>query len=129
MIVSIPEPADIAAIVKLVNSDPTHLVPRHEREVAKKLHFWRIVKVDGRIVACGCFDVYSRRIAEIRSLIVDPAFRGLGYAQHILESLISLTRAKQQVFVVTSVPDFFEKNDFSSCMGEKYIMFYKKTSL
>ena len=117
---------DIEGIVDLIKADKKRLIPRNKREVSKKIHFWRVVKEGGVVVACGCFDAYSGRMAEIRSFIVRKDMRGKGYAKAILKDLLKLARPSQQVFVVTSVPKFFQKNNFDTCLGEKYIMFYSK---
>lgn len=119
-----PKSSDIPGILTLVNSDSEHLIPRAKAEIRKKLTFWRIVKVDRKVVACGCFERYSKRMAEIRSFIVHPRYRGRGYAKAILHDLLTLSNPGQRVFVVTSLPDFFKKNAFSECLHEKYILFY-----
>jgi N-acetylglutamate synthase-like GNAT family acetyltransferase len=117
--------SDIPQIAGLVNSDPKHLVPRTEVEIAMQLQYWRIIKVAEEVVACGCFDFFSPRIAEIRSIIVSPDHRGKGYADDIMQALLALAYPGQQVFVVTAAPDFFRKYDFGECLGEKYILYYK----
>lgn len=119
-----PKPSDIPGILTLVNSDSEHLIPRNKAEIRKKLTFWRIVKVDRKVVACGCFERYSKRMAEVRSFIVLPEHRGKGYAKAILHHLLALSQPGQKVFVVTSLPDFFKKNAFSAFLEEKYILFY-----
>jgi amino-acid N-acetyltransferase len=118
--------ADVNDIVQLVNGDSAHLVPRTQEEVAKDIHEWRVIKDDGKVVACGCFDYFSDRIAEIRSVIVHPNYRNRGYAEVLIRELQKLAKPNQQVFVVTSSPDFFKKLEFSECLGEKYILFYKQ---
>ncbi|MFO0703437.1 MAG: GNAT family N-acetyltransferase [Patescibacteria group bacterium] len=125
MIIEKPAYEDIPQIIELINSDKKHLIPRNKKEISRKLHFWRVAKDNDRVVACGCFDAYSRRMAEIRSFIVDEGYRGRGIAKELLAELMKMVRPNQQVFVVTSVPEFFQKNEFDTCLGEKYIMFYK----
>jgi len=119
-----PKPSDIPGMLALVNSDDEHLIPRTKAEIRKKLTFWRIVKVDRKVVACGCFERYSKRMAEVRSFIVHPEYRGKGYAKAILKNLLTQSQPGQRVFVVTSLPDFFKKNAFSPFLQEKYILFY-----
>jgi N-acetylglutamate synthase-like GNAT family acetyltransferase len=119
-----PKARDIPQILALVNSDPDHLIPRSKAEIRKKLSFWRIIRVNKKIVACGCFDRYSRRMAEIRSFIVQPEYRKRGYGAAILAELLTLSQHGQRVFVVTSLPDFFKNHAFSECLHEKYILFY-----
>lgn len=63
-------------------------------------------------------------MAEVRSFIVHPEYRGKGYAKAILKNLLTQSQPGQRVFVVTSLPDFFKKNAFSAFLQEKYILFY-----
>lgn len=120
-----PKPSDIPEILKLVNSDAEHLIPRKKSEIRRKLAFWRIIKADKQVVACGCFDRYSSRMAEIRSFIVHPQHRGKDYGQAILTELLTFSQKGQNVFVVTSIPDYFKKQKFSEFLHEKYILFYQ----
>jgi len=117
---------DVDGIVQLVNGDSAHLVPRTHNEVSKDIHEWRIIKDGDKVIACGCYDYFSDRIAEIRSVIVHPDYRNRGYAEMLIRELQKLAKPNQQVFVVTSSPDFFKKLEFSECLGEKYILFYKQ---
>lgn len=126
MTVHTPNFSDIKQIASLVNSDPAHLIARTTEEIEMQLTSWRVIKVDGHVVACGCFDYFSPRIAEIRSVIVHPDHRGKGYADELMKSLTSMALLGQQVFVVTATPDFFRKHDFSECLDEKYILYYKR---
>jgi amino-acid N-acetyltransferase len=119
-----PKPSDIPGILTLVNSDSEHLIPRTKAEIRKKLTFWRIIKIERKVIACGCFERYSKRMAEVRSFIVHPEYRGKGYAKAILKNLLTQSQPGQRVFVVTSLPDFFKKNAFSAFLQEKYILFY-----
>ncbi len=125
MIVVTPDFSDIKQIVALINADPAHLVPRTEDEIEVQLSQWRVIKVDRQVIACGCFDYFSPRIAEVRSVIVHPDHRGRGYADLIMQVLTQMALPNQQVFVVTATPDFFRRHNFSECLGEKYILFYK----
>ncbi len=117
---------DVDDIVQLINGDSKHLVPRTHEEVEKDIHEWKVIKDGGKVIACGCFDYFSDRIAEIRSVIVHPEYRNRGYAEELIRELQKLAKSNQQVFVVTSSPDFFKKLEFSECLGEKYILFYKQ---
>lgn len=119
-----PKVRDVHLILALVNSDEEHLIPRTKAEIRKKLPLWRVIKINKQVVACGCFERYSRRMAEIRSFIVLPEYRKRGFGRAILEDLLTLATPGQKVFVVTSLPNFFKKNAFSEFQHEKYILFY-----
>ncbi|MEI6327199.1 MAG: GNAT family N-acetyltransferase [Candidatus Roizmanbacteria bacterium] len=120
------EEEHLDGILQLVNGDSKHLVPRTREEVVKDIHEWRVITDHKKVIACGCFDYFSDRIAEIRSVIVHPDYRKRGYAEILIRELQKLAKPGQQVFVVTSSPDFFKKFEFSECLGEKYILFYKQ---
>lgn len=122
-----PKMTDVAQMVDLINSDPAHLIPRTKQEIVKlRLSAWRVVKIDDKVVGCGCLEKYSERIAEIRSFIVMSEYRSMGVGTVILENLLKCAKDVQLVFVVTSRPSFFQNNSFGFFSQEKYILFHEK---
>ena len=118
-------PYDAKTIEELINSDPNHLLPRSLKEIKKYIDNFYLVKIKGEVVACGSFEDYSPRIAEIRSLIVSPNHQGRGYGKLLVETLIKKAKKNQEVFVVTSNPKFFKNLGFQPALREREILFTK----
>ena len=117
---------DIDAIVAVVNTNTDRLLARDRDEIAQLLDAFWVAEVDGRVVGCCCLEVYSPKIAELRSLAVIPAFRGRGLGAALTDAAVG--EAKQrgipQVLVVTSNREFFERLNFGPCLNEKYALFW-----
>ena len=69
---------------------------------------------DGRILAAGALHVMWGDLAEVRSLVVDGAARGMGLGKAIVEALIerAYTLGIRRVFCLTFEVDFFSKCGF-----------------
>lgn len=119
-------PDDIEGILSLVNSNTDRLLARTRDEIAGLLDtFW--IATDGdEIVGCCCLEVYSPKIAELRSLAVRPSHRGRGLGAALTAEAVqeAQRRGIPQVLVVTSNREFFERLNFGPCLNEKYALFW-----
>jgi amino-acid N-acetyltransferase len=75
---------------------------------------------DGALTGCGALHVMWEDLAEVRTLAVDPAARGLGVGHVLLEGL--LDRARQlgvrRVFCLTFEVEFFVAHGFHAIEGD-----------
>ncbi len=119
---------DIGAIQHLININLDKLLPRRDDELCELIDsntFW-VVEDAGEIVGCCCLEVYSAKIAELRSLAVREDCRGKGYGEALVNVAIEEANRRnvRQVLVVTSTLEFFEKMNFGQCLNEKYALFW-----
>lgn len=79
----------------------------------------------GRIVGCCALQVYSKRMAEVRSLAVHPDFQDRGVASKLVQCCTRRARERgiREVFAVTSATAFFERLGFSTFRRERTAMF------
>lgn len=84
-----------------------------------------VAEHSGEIVGCCALQVYSRRLAEVRSLAVHPAYRGRGIAGRLVDACRDRGRERRvrQLFAVTSEPGFFESRGFTVHAGWKTALF------
>ena len=117
---------DVEAIAAIVNTNTDRLLGRDRDEIAQLLDAFWVAEVDGRVVGCCCLEVYSPKIAELRSLAVIPAFRGRGLGAALTDAAVGEARQRgiPQVLVVTSNREFFERLNFGPCLNEKYALFW-----
>jgi amino-acid N-acetyltransferase len=75
---------------------------------------------DGVLVGCGALHVMWEDLAEVRTLAVDPAARGLGVGHLLLEQLIDRARAVgiRRVFCLTFEVEFFAAHGFRAIEGD-----------
>ena len=78
----------------------------------------------GEIIACCALEVYSKRLAEIRSLVVDKDFQGRLIGSKLIKRC--LKRAKKlrvyEVLSITAAVPLFEKQGFKTFNNEKYAL-------
>jgi len=91
------------------------ILNRSEDEVATNIRSYVLAKEDEKLVGYTALHIHSVRLAEIRSLIVDEAYRGKHIGKHMVEFTLEEARTlgvKEDVLVLTYLPEFFKKLGF-----------------
>lgn len=121
---------DIPAIEAFIKPfvDDGRLLPRTYGELEELLENFFLAELDGEIVGCAALEVYSRKLAEIRSLCVSPTMQGAGIGRLLVNAC--LTRAQErhilEVMAITSSEAFFKACGFDFTLpGEKKALFYQ----
>lgn len=102
------------------------LLPRTTDELNELLPDGFIAEVDGAIAGFAALEIYSSKLAELRSLCVDPQYQRIGIGTKLVDACIAKARERQvyEVLVVTSSDDFFRKCGFDFTLpGEKKALF------
>jgi amino-acid N-acetyltransferase len=111
------EPADAKALHALISSHLVegHLLPRRLDELA--VHASRFVVAVRRRKVVGCIELapLSRRLAEVRSLVVDASARGRGVGTRLIAELRlrGLREGYERLSVLTHAPHYFINFGFS----------------
>jgi amino-acid N-acetyltransferase len=81
--------------------------------------FWVAEGPDGSVVGCGALHVMWEDLAEIRTVAVDPACRGMKIGHQIVTELLLAARdlGVRRVFVLTFETGFFGSFGFSEIDG------------
>ncbi len=108
---------DIPAMQALVVSEIKDgiILNRSEDEVATNIRSYVLAKEEGKIVGYTALHIHSKRVAEIRSLIVDANYRGKHIGQKMVEFTLQEAKilgVEEDVLVLTYLPDFFTKLGF-----------------
>jgi len=111
------ELGDIAQMQALVAKEVKSgvILDRSEDEMATNIRSYILAKIEDKIVGYAALHIHSTRLAEIRSLIVDESHRGMGIGEDIVKYTIQEARSlgvKEDVLVLTYLPQFFEKLHF-----------------
>src|SRR5258708_33427353 len=114
---------DMASIRGLIRLFPGHLV---QRNLPRAPSFF-VASVGGKLVGCCALQVYSERLAEVRSLAVHPDFQDRGVASKLVESCTQRARERgiRELFAVTSQTAFFERLGFATFLREKTAMVFE----
>jgi amino-acid N-acetyltransferase len=110
----------IRALLKLYPGQlAQHNVPR--------ISSFLVATAGGRIIGCCALQIYSKRLAEVRSLAVDSRFQRRGVASRLVELCKQRARARgvKELFAVTSQTGFFERAGFATFRREKTAMFFE----
>jgi len=114
---------DIPAMQALVVPEVKEgvILNRSEDEVATNIRSYVLAKEGEKLVGYTALHIHSRRLAEIRSLIVDEAYRGKKIGQKLVEFTVQEAKeigVEEDVLVLTYQPAFFEKLGFREISKE-----------
>jgi amino-acid N-acetyltransferase len=114
--------SDYMEIKKLIENYPQYLMS----EIPSINRFF-VALQKGNIVGCCALDIYSKRIAEVRSLAVKKGYQKLGIGTKLAEKCLSLAIEKgiKEIFVITSRPHIFSDLGFGAFQGERLALFKK----
>ena len=115
--------SDISAMQALVATEVTDgiILNRTDDEVATNIRSYVLAKDEGKLVGYTALHIHSKRLAEIRSLIVDEPYRGQKVGQRMVEFTLNEARAlgvEEDVLVLTYLPLFFQKLAFKEINKE-----------
>lgn len=102
------------------------LLPRTQDELAELIRTGFVATLNGAIVGFAALEIYSAKLAELRSLAVDPAHQGQGIGRGLVAACLDLARSRRvfEVMAVTSSEDFFRRCGFDFTLpGEKKALF------
>ena len=107
-----------------VESD--RLLPRTTGELTSLIENGFVAELQGRIAGFAALEVYSPKLAEIRSLAVAPIHQGRGIGRRLVDACIA--RAKEhnilEVMAITATEDFFQRCGFDYTLpGQKKALF------
>jgi amino-acid N-acetyltransferase len=115
--------SDIPAMQALVISEVKDgiILNRTEDEVATNIRSYVLAKDGTKLVGYTALHIHSRRLAEIRSLIVDEAYRGQRVGQRMVQFTLDEAKdigVEEDVLVLTYLPQFFLNLNFKEINKE-----------
>ncbi len=119
---------DIPELETLVDHfvQANRLLPRTTDELSDLIPFGFVAVKDDRIVGFAALEIYSAKLAEIRSLAVHESFHGLGIGKSLVQQCVDLAvrRNVLEVMAITSADGFFQACGFDFTLpGEKKALF------
>ncbi len=115
--------SDIPAMQALVSTEVKDgiILNRTEDEVATNIRSYVLAKEGDKLVGYTALHIHSKRLAEIRSLIVDEVYRGQKIGQRMVKFTLEEAKAlgvEEDVLVLTYLPLFFQKLSFKEINKE-----------
>ena len=118
---------DAKAIYELINffAKKDIMLPRSISDLYDDIRDFFVYEQDGKVVGCCALHVSWEDLAEIRSLAVDESSQRKGIGKKFVQACLdeSIELGLKKVFVLTFVPEHFEKFGFirvnKSCLPRK----------
>ena len=104
--------ADVKTIHSLLLNRQEHdglVLPRSFSQLYSHLRDFFVVVEDGRVIGCCGLNIIWDNLAEIRSLVVLPEYRGRKWGRRLVEAALSeaVTLGIYTVYTLTEQADFF----------------------
>nr|WP_029252077.1 amino-acid N-acetyltransferase [Paraoerskovia marina] len=115
-------PADVRAIASLVEpyAVDRRLLAKDLVVYFESVQEFLVAEADGVVVGCGALHVLWEDLAEVRTVAVDPGWRGRGLGHLLVRELLDRARTLglQRVFCLTFEVEFFGRHGFAELTGE-----------
>ncbi len=101
------------------------VLKRSAKEIQKVINSFSVYEENNKVVGCCSLEIYSQKLAEIRSLVVTAKYRNRGIGSALVKNCLDEAKKKgvYQVLSVTDKCDLFEKLGFKSEVDGKQAMF------
>ncbi len=107
---------DVKSIQRLINGFAKErlVLPRSPIQIYENLRDFILVEKKGSIVGCCALHVCWENLAEIKSLAVSAEFQNKGLGNKLVNKALDEAGELgiRRIFVLTPIPDFFEKRGF-----------------
>lgn len=123
-------PTEIDRITRFITPfvEDGKLLPRTFAELEHLLDNLFIAELNDEIIGCAALEIYSPKLAEVRSLAVSPSAQGMGVGRLLVKACVELAQERQilEVMAITSSEAFFKACGFDFTLpGEKKALFYQ----
>ena len=130
IIIRIASQVDIPHIIDFIRPfvQEHKLLPRTYDEIDEWMDNFFIALEDGKVVGCAALEVYSKKLAEVRSLAVSPHLQGKGVGKLLVKACVDLAKERNilEVMAISSSETFFKSCGFDFTLpGEKKAFFYQ----
>jgi N-acetylglutamate synthase-like GNAT family acetyltransferase len=120
--------ADLPQLQELVDRfvQANRLLPRTADELHDLVPSGFVAIAEGHVVGFAALEIYSPKLAEIRSLAVDPDYHGRGIGRGLVSRCVQLAVSRNvlEVMAITSSDGFFKACGFDFTLpGEKKALF------
>jgi len=121
--------SDALAIKKLIDwaAKKNKVLPRSLEEIQDVLDCFYVWVEHNEIVGCCSLEIYNKKLAEIRSLVVLPKYQNKGVGTNLVKTCVEEAKEKgiYEVLAITDKIKFFYKVGFRKCLDDQIPMFIK----
>lgn len=122
-------PDDADALTRFIRPfvEQGRLLPRTLDEMSELIDKFFVAELASTVIGCAVLEIYSPKLAEIRSLAVSPDVQGRGIGKRLVAACLDRARNHNvfEVMAITSSDPFFQSMGFHYTLpGEKRALFY-----
>ena len=121
--------ADATTVYRLVREATRRgkILKRSLSEIRNSIHHFWVVEEEGRIIACCALEIYNKKLAEIRSLVVEPARERQGIATGLLKHCLKEAKERKvyEVLAITDRDSIFRNLGFSEQLHGQKALFLR----
>ena len=105
------------------------LLPRTLDELEDLIETCFIATKDDHMVGCAALEIYSRKLAEIRSLAVSPEVQGMGVGKRLVQACVDLAMERNvfEVMAISAEDNFFQRCGFDYTLPRLRKAFFMQT--
>lgn len=105
------------------------LLPRTFSELESLVDTLFIAEMNDAIVGCAALEIYSPKLAEIRSLAVAPEAQGNGVGKKLVTACVELAHERNifEIMAISSSEDFFKACGFDFTLPNERKAFFMQT--
>ncbi|MBI2196872.1 GNAT family N-acetyltransferase [Candidatus Daviesbacteria bacterium] len=121
--------SDLNKILRLLKygASSGKVLTRSKSDMLQNINNFFVCVEDNLVIGCVSLDIYSPKLAEIRSLVVDFAYQRKGIGSLLVQTCL-MEAKKQGIFEILAITDkdqFFKGLGFRKSIEEKHPMFLK----
>lgn len=121
---------DVETIYRLILSAMSQgkILKRSRPEIRRVIHHFWVAEKEDCVVACCALEVYNKKLAEIRSLAVDPGYQGKGIAGGLLNKCLQEAKKRRiyEVLAITDRENMFRRWGFSEQFHGQKALFLRR---
>jgi N-acetylglutamate synthase-like GNAT family acetyltransferase len=126
--------SDLSAISDQIRQaiEARRLLRRTMDELEELIPQGFVAEASGGLVGFAALEIYSAKLAEIRSLFVIPSRQGQGIGRRLVQACVDLAHGRSvlEVMAITSSEEFFRSCGFDYTLpGEKKALFFQTREL
>lgn len=118
-----PTLLDIDMMQELVHPEVESgvILYRSDDEIAQNIRSYVVARDKDKIVGFCALHIFSKQLAEIRSIIIDKEYRGFGIGKKLVNFLIDEGKALgvKSIFALTYEREFFSRIGFNEIDKDK----------
>jgi amino-acid N-acetyltransferase len=122
---------DLPAIEAFIQSfvDSGELLPRTLYELKDLIGNFFIAEYQGEIVGTATLEIYSKKLAELRSLAVSPKVQGMGVGKRLVTACVELAQEREifEIMAISAAEDFFIACGFDFTLPRLRKAFFMQT--